>query len=436
MSAPRRKPTAAKVARSFVKQYYGLLSERPEELFRFYKDDSRFTRANGSEVVSVALGKEAINAKIASFEFSDVVVDLDVNNGCSVDHQASHDGGVLVVVVGRMGVNGEPVRPFTQTFFLAKQADGYYVLNDAFRFLATPLTGDVDPAEDAALQEEQTQLAAAKAAAEQAEADAAAAAAAEEAARTAAAEAEAASAAAAAAEAEAARAAQQAARAAQQPRRQRNRGNNAQQGESAKAAAPAPAQAAPVSYAAALAKKAQAPPPKVAKKRPASAPRANAGAGNGAGAAATNGAQAAAAPAGANRGVFFHVEKGTTEEEVRAAMSVFGDIANVQTKDVNRGFIMLDFATGAAAAACIKAGEEGTIVVKGRKLKPVPRRSGGRGGGRGAGRGGRGGRQGGRGRDGRRDGRGRGEGRGGPRNNRRDNRQDRRPRGGRANADA
>lgn len=156
----RRKPTPAKVARSFVKQYFGLLCEKPQELFRFYKDDSRFTRSDGPEVVAAAVGKEAINKKIASFDFSNVVV----GQNLTVDHQASQGGGVLVVVVGRMSIGTSYLRPFTQTFFLAPQADGYYVLNDSFRFIP-----DAEPTEAPAQPEPEADAAAAAAGAAVAE---------------------------------------------------------------------------------------------------------------------------------------------------------------------------------------------------------------------------------------------------------------------------
>ena len=52
-----------------------------------------------------------------------------------VDAQESYNGGVIVLVIGSMvNVDGSR-RGFTQTFFLAPQDKGYYVLNDIFRYL-------------------------------------------------------------------------------------------------------------------------------------------------------------------------------------------------------------------------------------------------------------------------------------------------------------
>ena len=53
----------------------------------------------------------------------------------SVDAQSSADGGIILQVIGEMTNRGEAWRKFVQTFFLAPQPNGYFVLNDIFRFL-------------------------------------------------------------------------------------------------------------------------------------------------------------------------------------------------------------------------------------------------------------------------------------------------------------
>lgn len=53
----------------------------------------------------------------------------------SLDSQSSANGGILVQVVGEMSNRNNPWRKFAQTFFLAQQQSGYFVLNDIFRFL-------------------------------------------------------------------------------------------------------------------------------------------------------------------------------------------------------------------------------------------------------------------------------------------------------------
>lgn len=53
----------------------------------------------------------------------------------NVDSQGSAGNGIVIQVLGEMSNDGNPNRKFAQTFFLAEQPNGYYVLNDMFRYL-------------------------------------------------------------------------------------------------------------------------------------------------------------------------------------------------------------------------------------------------------------------------------------------------------------
>lgn len=53
----------------------------------------------------------------------------------TVDSLESLNGSVLVMVTGSLSSHGRPKRNFVQTFFLAPQEVGYFVLNDMFRYL-------------------------------------------------------------------------------------------------------------------------------------------------------------------------------------------------------------------------------------------------------------------------------------------------------------
>jgi hypothetical protein len=66
----------------------------------------------------------------------------------NVDSQSSISGGVLVQVLGEMSNNGESCQKFCQTFFLAEQPEGYYVLNNIFRFLKEDIDADYDETEE------------------------------------------------------------------------------------------------------------------------------------------------------------------------------------------------------------------------------------------------------------------------------------------------
>lgn len=60
----------------------------------------------------------------------------------SVESQYSLGGSVVVQVTGSLQTKTVSKRPFVQTFFLAVQENGYYVLNDIFRFLLPSTMSD------------------------------------------------------------------------------------------------------------------------------------------------------------------------------------------------------------------------------------------------------------------------------------------------------
>lgn len=66
-----------------------------------------------------------------------------------MDSQVSGDN-IIIQVIGAMSNNYEPSRKFVQTFVLAAQSNGYFVLNDIFRYL-------YDEEEEEAAPEEETE---------------------------------------------------------------------------------------------------------------------------------------------------------------------------------------------------------------------------------------------------------------------------------------
>src|SRR5882762_5281310 len=80
--------------------------------------------------VCIANSLQEIHNKITSIGFEDCKVFIH-----SVDAQSSANGGIIIQVIGEMSNHGDPWRKFVQTFFLAEQPNGYFVLNDIFRFL-------------------------------------------------------------------------------------------------------------------------------------------------------------------------------------------------------------------------------------------------------------------------------------------------------------
>lgn len=72
---------------------------------------------------------QSINERIKQLDFQDCKVR--VNN---VDSQGS-DQNIVIQVIGEISNKSAPHRKFCQTFVLAEQTNGYFVLNDIFRYL-------------------------------------------------------------------------------------------------------------------------------------------------------------------------------------------------------------------------------------------------------------------------------------------------------------
>ncbi|CAL9046608.1 nuclear transport factor 2-like [Musa acuminata AAA Group] len=128
-SVAGRSPLSAQVVgNAFVQQYYHILHQSPELVYRFYQESSKLGRPDAHGAMSLITTTEAINEKILSIGFVRVETK-------SVDAQESLGGGVIVLVTGFLTGEDTVKRDFTQSFFLAPQDKGYYVLNDIFRFV-------------------------------------------------------------------------------------------------------------------------------------------------------------------------------------------------------------------------------------------------------------------------------------------------------------
>lgn len=113
----------------FVERYYTTLSGNPEKLYMFYNKRSQFVSGQETDKVAVCVGQRAINDRIKALDFEDCKVRV-----TNVDSQAS-DANIVIQVIGEMSNKGQPHRKFVQTFVLAAQTNGYFVLNDIFRYL-------------------------------------------------------------------------------------------------------------------------------------------------------------------------------------------------------------------------------------------------------------------------------------------------------------
>ncbi|KAI8335763.1 hypothetical protein BC941DRAFT_429292 [Chlamydoabsidia padenii] len=134
----------------FVREYYTFLNKKPLRLHAFYNKDSYFVRGDEGETVQTYHGQEEIRQKIEELNFEDCKVLV-----TQVDSQVSAGNGILIQVLGEMCVMDGPSQKFSQTFFLAPQPNGYYVLNDIFRFLKDEVDIDYYTCEDDQQQQQQ-----------------------------------------------------------------------------------------------------------------------------------------------------------------------------------------------------------------------------------------------------------------------------------------
>ncbi|KAF1933930.1 uncharacterized protein M421DRAFT_50541 [Didymella exigua CBS 183.55] len=114
----------------FVEQYYTTLSKSPDRLYLFYNKRSQYVSGVEEEKVNVCVGQKPINERIKELEFKDTKVRV-----TNVDSQGS-DANIVIQVIGEISNQGQPHKRFVQTFILAEQTNGYFVLNDIFRYLA------------------------------------------------------------------------------------------------------------------------------------------------------------------------------------------------------------------------------------------------------------------------------------------------------------
>lgn len=76
------------------------------------------------------LMEQGINEKFLSQDYRNFKVQI-----FSADAQASYSNGMMVLVTGCLIGNDNVRRKFAQSFFLAPQDKGYFVLNDVLRFV-------------------------------------------------------------------------------------------------------------------------------------------------------------------------------------------------------------------------------------------------------------------------------------------------------------
>ncbi|GMI64153.1 hypothetical protein like AT5G43960 [Hibiscus trionum] len=129
MTSPYPIPvTATQVGTYFVGQYYQVLQQQPHLVHQFYSDSSTLVRVDGNNRQTAA-GMLQIHALVMSLNFTGI----EIKTAYSLE---SWNSGVLVMVSGTVQVKDfNSRRKFVQTFFLAPQDKGYFLLNDIFHYI-------------------------------------------------------------------------------------------------------------------------------------------------------------------------------------------------------------------------------------------------------------------------------------------------------------
>lgn len=146
-SPPPNNPSPLTIGRTFLKQYYHVLTTSPDMIYKFYRPSSVLSHGEGNSP-TVPTTLESLGASPASelkdrfFSWADssgAPVRFELEHG-AIDAQESVGGGILLVVTGHLYL-GDSRKSFCHTFFLDVFSAGdskkrqFYVHNDVLRFL-------------------------------------------------------------------------------------------------------------------------------------------------------------------------------------------------------------------------------------------------------------------------------------------------------------
>nr|BAE71310.1 putative ras-GTPase-activating protein SH3-domain binding protein [Trifolium pratense] len=132
-------PTPQVVGNAFVEQYYSILHQDPDQVHKFYHESSVLSRPEEDGTMTTVTTTAEIDKKIQSFDYTSYRVEV-----LSADAQPSYNSGVVVVVTGCLTGTDNVKRKFAQSFFLAPQDKGFYVLNDVFRYVDAYKSVDIE----------------------------------------------------------------------------------------------------------------------------------------------------------------------------------------------------------------------------------------------------------------------------------------------------
>lgn len=131
MSNKAKVPTVKAIGSAFVNQYYHMLVTDPENLHKMYSSYSLFSHNNeDDDHAEVIQGFSNIEKQLARHDMREQKVRFSM-----IESQKSLNNSILVMVTGSIENKVGGFREFCQSFVLAPQENGYFILNDIFRYL-------------------------------------------------------------------------------------------------------------------------------------------------------------------------------------------------------------------------------------------------------------------------------------------------------------
>ncbi|TYH24434.1 hypothetical protein ES288_A03G091800v1 [Gossypium darwinii] len=123
-------PSTQVIGNAFVEQYYHILHQSPNPVHRFYQDSSHLSRPDMDGNMTTVTTLQAINEKVLSLNYEDYTAEIK-----TADAEDCFEKGIILLVTGSLTGKDNVKKKFAQTFFLAPQDKGYFVLNDVFRYV-------------------------------------------------------------------------------------------------------------------------------------------------------------------------------------------------------------------------------------------------------------------------------------------------------------
>lgn len=133
----------AHIAQYFIYNYYNIMSLEPEKLHLFYSDDSYMSFGlEGDQNPKDCAGSASIHEHFMSLGLKNSNISI-----TTLDFQPSIEGCIIVHIIGDLikstqqsesHIDPPTAIKFVQSFLLARQHNGYYILNDCMRYIRIP----------------------------------------------------------------------------------------------------------------------------------------------------------------------------------------------------------------------------------------------------------------------------------------------------------